>query len=290
MILHNPLSLKIKLHRISESCSASNEDVLKSPTYQHVVKYLKVVLEAEFKSQHNPVLKGKTAAFVRESFVCQFERYVKGQYPLDTPLEEGQNMLSYWMHLTKISQGSVLACIAQKLYSIKSSSIPEERTMSVSMKMNTPARNRQQVHALNDMTQIRQWHMYDPEKITERWQPDVAFCDIESVISAPTKSPASVDQTEKHESTGSYLYIDTADGEEEMLDEEYTWLDEAVASVPAQDSAFEVEAEVDIRAPIVTRILSDKHESVADQALANDGHSSDGPSDLEDADTEWTNW
>ena len=28
--------------------------------------------------------------------------------------------------------------------------------------MNTPARNRQQVRTLVDMTQIRQWHMYDP--------------------------------------------------------------------------------------------------------------------------------
>ncbi|KAG1811257.1 uncharacterized protein BJ212DRAFT_1483915 [Suillus subaureus] len=140
------------------------------------------------------------------------------------------------------------------------------------------------------MTQIWQWHMYDPEKIAERQWPDVAFCDIKSVISTPTKSPASVDQTEKHESTGSYLSVDTADGEEEMLNEEYTWLDEAVTSVPAQDSAFEVKAEVDIHAPIVTRILSDKHESVADQALANDSHSSDGPSDLEDADAKWTNW
>jgi hypothetical protein len=40
---------------------------------------------------------------------------------------------------------------------------PEERTMSVFTKMNTPARNRQQVRTLVDMTQIRQWHMYDPE-------------------------------------------------------------------------------------------------------------------------------
>ncbi|KAG1830992.1 hypothetical protein DFJ58DRAFT_848325 [Suillus subalutaceus] len=287
-ILHNPLSLKIKPRRISELGSASDEDVLKSPTYQRVTKYLKVVLEAEFKSQHNPVLKGKTATFVRESFVRQFERYVKGQYPFDTPLEEGQNTLSYWIHLTKISEGSVLACMAQKLYSIKASSIPEERTMSVFTKMNTPARNRQQVRTLVDMTQIRQWHMYDPEKIAERRRPDVAFCDIESLISAPTKSP--VDRTEKHGSTGSYSSVDTADGEEEVLDEEYTWLDEVVASVQAQDSAFDVEAEVDIHAPIVTRILSDERESVPDQDLENDGRSTDGTSDLEDADAEWANW
>ncbi|KAJ8579575.1 hypothetical protein M405DRAFT_778782, partial [Rhizopogon salebrosus TDB-379] len=167
-ILHNPLSLKIKLPHVSDAskkidstqAAATHDDaVLKSPTYQRVVKYLKTVLEAEFKSQHNPILKGKMAPFVREAFIRQFEHYVKGQYPFDTPLEEGQDTLSYWNHLTKITEGSVLACIAQKLYSIKPSSMPEERTMSVFTKMNTPARNRQQVRTLVDMTQIRQWHM-----------------------------------------------------------------------------------------------------------------------------------
>ncbi|KAG1759650.1 hypothetical protein EDD22DRAFT_849092 [Suillus occidentalis] len=216
----------------------------KSPIRKiHTCVYLKVVLKAEFKSQHNPVLKGKTAA----------------------------------------------SCIAEKLYSIKPSSIPEERTMSVFTKMNTPTRNRQQVCTLVEMTQIRQWHMYDPEKFAERWWPDVAFCDIESLISAPTtKSPA--EKPGKHELAGSYLSVDTTDGEEEMLEEEYTWLDDMVTdSIPAQDSAFEVEAEVDIHAPIMTRILSDNRESVADEAPVNNGDSSDGPSDLEDADAEWTN-
>ncbi|KAG2088913.1 uncharacterized protein F5147DRAFT_764635 [Suillus discolor] len=50
-------------------------DILTSPTYVRVLKYLKIVIEAEFKSQHNPALKGKTAADVREAFVHQFERY-----------------------------------------------------------------------------------------------------------------------------------------------------------------------------------------------------------------------
>jgi hypothetical protein len=40
--------------------------------------------------------------------------------------------------------------------------MPEERTMSVFTKMNSASRNQQQVQALVDMTQIRQWHMYDP--------------------------------------------------------------------------------------------------------------------------------
>jgi hypothetical protein len=81
-ILHNPLSLKIKLPRVSDAYNSTTEKpdevVLTSPTYQRVIKYLKTVLEAEFKSEHNLILKGKMAPFVR-----QFERYVKGQYPFD---------------------------------------------------------------------------------------------------------------------------------------------------------------------------------------------------------------
>lgn len=141
-ILYNPLSLKIKVPRIPSTVAP---DILTSPTYIRVFKYLKIVVEAEFKSQHNPTLKGKTAADVREAFVRQFERYVKGQYPFDVMVDAGQGILSYWTHLTKIPEGCILACIAEKIYSIKPSSIPEERTMSVFTRMNTPARNRQHV-------------------------------------------------------------------------------------------------------------------------------------------------
>ncbi|KAG2746790.1 hypothetical protein P692DRAFT_20820201 [Suillus brevipes Sb2] len=239
---------QISMSSLNHSTNTSNKNMsvssfllfrLPSPTVTEVPPSLHQYFSNDdpHHENSNPVLKGKTAAIVRESFVRQFERYVKGQYPFDTPLEDGQNTLSYWTHLTNISEGSVLACRAEKLYSIKPSSIPEERTMSVFTKMNTPARNRQQVRTLVDMTQIRQWHMYDPEKFAERRRPDVAFCDIESLISAPMKSP--VDQKERHGSKGSYLSVDTADGEEEMLDEECTWLDnysKTIIAMASQDS------------------------------------------------------
>jgi hypothetical protein len=60
-------------------------------------------------------------------------------------------------------------------------------------------------------------------KIAERRRPDIAFYNIESLISAPTKYV--VDRTETHTPTGSYLVVDTANGEEEIFDEEHTWMD-----------------------------------------------------------------
>ncbi|KAG1894483.1 uncharacterized protein F5891DRAFT_984984 [Suillus fuscotomentosus] len=55
-ILHNPLSLKIKIPPIP---STAAPDILTSPTYVRVLKYLKIVIEAEFNSQHHSALKGK---------------------------------------------------------------------------------------------------------------------------------------------------------------------------------------------------------------------------------------
>jgi hypothetical protein len=81
------------------------------------------------------------------------------------------------------------------------------------------------------------------QKIAERRSPDIAFYDIESLISAPTKS--AVDRTETHTPKGSYLGVDTTNGEEEIFDEEHTWMDEVVMSIEAQDPAFEIESQVD---------------------------------------------
>jgi hypothetical protein len=73
-------------------------------------------------------------------------------------------------------------------------------------------------------------------------------------------------------------------------DEEYTWMDEVVTSVEAQDPAFEIESQVDIRAPIVMQVLSDGREGMPDQQDDNGEHSTSTPSGLEDADAEWGNW
>ncbi|KIJ12773.1 hypothetical protein PAXINDRAFT_14339 [Paxillus involutus ATCC 200175] len=64
--------------------------------------------------------------------------------------------------------------------------MPEERTMSVFTKMNSASRNRQQVRALVDMTQIRQWHMYDPARQSTHKHP-MSFYDLESML-MPTKA------------------------------------------------------------------------------------------------------
>jgi hypothetical protein len=52
------------------------------------------------------------------------------------------------------------------------------------------------------------------QKIVERRRPVIVFYDIESLILALTKS--AVDRTETYTPMGSYLMVDTANGEEEI--------------------------------------------------------------------------
>ncbi|KAG1854447.1 hypothetical protein DFJ58DRAFT_745692, partial [Suillus subalutaceus] len=196
-------------------------------------------------------------------------------------VDAGQGILSYWTHLTKIPEGCIL-CIAEKLYSIKPSSIPEERTMSVFTRMNTAARNRQHVRTLVDMTQIRQWHMYDPKKMVERRHPNISFGNLDSIISTGPKEPAA---HQSHEPTGSYLSVGTDEEEEILEDEKDTWLDEKLAAEPAQDSAFDIEVDANLHAPIVTKALSDECKESPINGLGGDATEDDA--DLEDKDTEW---
>jgi hypothetical protein len=54
--------------------------------------------------------------------------------------------------------------------------------------------------------------------------------------------------------------VDTANGEEDIFNEEHTWMDEVITSVEAQNLAFEIKSKVDIRVPIVMQVLLDERE------------------------------
>ncbi|KAG1769331.1 hypothetical protein EDD22DRAFT_948939 [Suillus occidentalis] len=87
-----------------------------------------------------------------------------------------------------------------------------------------------------------------------------------------------------HEPTGSYLSVGTDEQEEILEDEKDTWLDEKLAAEPAQDSAFDIEVDANLHAPIVTKALSDEcKESLPINGLGGDGTEDDA--DLEDKDT-----
>ena len=83
--------------------------------------------------------------------------------------------------------------------------------------------------------------------------------------------------------------MDTEEQEEILEDEEDTWLDEKLVSKPAEDSAFDIEADANLHAPIVTKALSDQYE----ESPSNDPGSTQGDAteeddaELEGMDTDW---
>ncbi|KAG1807509.1 uncharacterized protein BJ212DRAFT_1590429 [Suillus subaureus] len=76
--------------------------------------------------------------------------------------------------------------------------------------------------------------------------------------------------------------------EEILEDEEDTWLDETLAAKPAEDSAFDIEVDANLHAPIVTKALSDEcEESPINSLGSTQGDATEDDADLEGMDTEW---
>ncbi|KAG2144097.1 uncharacterized protein EDB93DRAFT_543805 [Suillus bovinus] len=132
--------------------------------------------------------------------------------------------------------------------------MPEERTMSVFTRMNSALRNRQNVSTLVNMTQIRQWYMYDStSKHPER--PSINFYDLDAQLfgSGPKVGK------QHHDTRNSLLSTESAGGDEEIEDDESSsWLDNAEESFTAcNDADFNVESEIDLSAERLLAVLAE---------------------------------
>jgi hypothetical protein len=100
------------------SSESSGPPIQNYTVFSRVLVFLKVLLEGEWKSKENVILKKLTGREAQQSFLRQFGRYTRGQYPFDTPLGDGQSTLSWWMHLTRIPEGNILAVSLFVVYTI----------------------------------------------------------------------------------------------------------------------------------------------------------------------------
>jgi hypothetical protein len=117
----NPLALTFVLPAQSAktmSSESSGPPIQNYAVFSRVLVFLKVLLEGEWKSKENVILKKLTGREAQQSFLRQFERYARGQYPFDTPLGDGQSTLSWWTHLTRIPEGNILAVSLFVVYTI----------------------------------------------------------------------------------------------------------------------------------------------------------------------------
>jgi hypothetical protein len=108
----NPLALTIVLPAQSVkalSSDSSGPPIQNYTIFARVLVFLKALLEVEWKTRENTILNKLTGREAQQSFLRQFEHYARGQYPFDTPLEDGQSTLSWWMHILRIPEGNILA-------------------------------------------------------------------------------------------------------------------------------------------------------------------------------------
>ncbi|KAF8122817.1 hypothetical protein EV363DRAFT_1456072 [Boletus edulis] len=116
-----------------------------------------------------------------------------------------------------------------------------------------------------------------------REYPTVSFYDLESLLK-PTSNEASSSDSERaemlsHKTEGTYLVAEDADGVEELgEDDTETWLDETQSIQDVeQDTCFEMEHDIDLRAAVVTRVIEqgrpvpEKEVEEASESTVDDG-------------------
>jgi hypothetical protein len=112
----NPLALTIKIPGSSKSAAAKSTDPRPSRiVHDRVCRYLRKLVEAEWKTKQHPILSKFTRKQVQEKFSREFESYSFLRYPFDKPLVEGQTVRSWWKELIQNPDASVLA--VSKLFS-----------------------------------------------------------------------------------------------------------------------------------------------------------------------------
>ncbi|KAF8123184.1 hypothetical protein EV363DRAFT_1229118, partial [Boletus edulis] len=123
--------------------------------------------------------------------------------------------------------------------------------------------------------------MYDPT-CPMREYPTVSFYDLDSLLK-PTSNEASSSDLERAEmlshKTESYLVAEDADGVEELGEDDMeTWLDETQSIQDVeQDTCFEMEHDIDLRAAVVTRVIEqgrpvpEKEMEEASESTVDDG-------------------
>ncbi|KAF8436616.1 hypothetical protein L210DRAFT_3505791 [Boletus edulis BED1] len=115
-----------------------------------------------------------------------------------------------------------------------------------------------------------------------REYPTVSFYDLDSLLK-PTSNEASSSDSERAEmlshKTESYLVAEDADGVEELGEDDMeTWLDETQSIQDVeQDTCFEMEHDIDLRAAVVTRVIEqgrpvpEKEMEEASESTVDDG-------------------
>ena len=116
--------------------------------------------------------------------------------------------------------------------------------------------------------------------------PTVSFYDLESLLK-PTSNKPSERSMLSHETKGSYLVAEDADGVEQLgEDDTETWLDET-RSIQHEDlerdTCFELEDDIDLPAAVVTQVIEEGRAPATEKEVEEAFESTvdDGEEDLD---------
>ncbi|KAM6503262.1 hypothetical protein JOM56_000205 [Amanita muscaria] len=157
--------------------------------------------------------------------------------------------LAWWEKIAPIPSGDVLAILAIKIFSILVNSMPDERTNSTITWFNSKQRGSQQSRTIVDMIQIGQWHGnhkgINSKKLGKR--PVVKFRALDKDALDALKYRCGEADPE----------VDSIELESESDEEEDEEVEASIAPAVSV-AAFEINPLIDIAAPALLDMISDK--------------------------------
>ncbi|KAK0447658.1 ribonuclease H-like domain-containing protein [Armillaria borealis] len=159
----NPANITSDVFKPDPSDEEALRGVPYAMLYRKIGTYLNSLIRAEINHGNRQVFtrwKGKGQAFTA-MFKQEWLAYSRQQYPYNDTVDEQQPlaMLKYWRSKIGISQGGqILPHIAEKIFSIRVNSMPDERTVSKFTAMTPKSRSRLKVTSIGAMAQVGQYY------------------------------------------------------------------------------------------------------------------------------------
>ncbi|EJD33382.1 hypothetical protein AURDEDRAFT_177535 [Auricularia subglabra TFB-10046 SS5] len=187
----NPLSTVTVIRaRRAQGPSHPDDDLrAKFPFYVDVGSFLGGLLKTHVKANFPPVFDDYASATdVASAFRDQLRAYARREPPFNIT---APSPLEYWRHLAKVKDARLLApfeILGVKLFSILPNDMPEERTMSVVTKIDSPSRATMKPTTLVNFVRVKQHN--DRENATFKTPPSVLrFRDLAAHIQAEVVPP-----------------------------------------------------------------------------------------------------
>ncbi|KAE9403452.1 hypothetical protein BT96DRAFT_990308 [Gymnopus androsaceus JB14] len=244
------------------SSSVNDDGILHPKAFQRAKTFLKTVLQNEVDALSEYGDKALRYNLVQtryhrkdelvEAFKSQLLTFGRDQFPFKSGRNKDTDPLKWWKHLTQDENADVLATINVKIFAVLPNSMPDECTVSEFTRQNSALRGNQSVSTLVDIVQVGQWYkVHSPriagEPVKLRRRPVVKFWDMTKELQNGGEADSERDE-------------DSSD-EEDVAEC-------SVADWEVSDTAFALDEDVDLAAPVLCDMISETGPPIGDQSNA----------------------